>query len=601
MSAPGPAARTRDFQLHTAPGGVQRLRALRPLDPYPATVCGDLVASAARGPATTFLAERREGGWTTLAYGRALDRVRTIGAGLLGSPATAAAPLAIVAENSIDHALVTLAALYVGVPVAPLSVGYAARTADPSRLRELMHALQPGLIFAPDAAVAARTRDAAPGVPVLTGLDELDGHPRDADIAFDLVGPETIAKIMFTSGSTGTPKGVITTNGMLSANQAQSLLVWPQLARHRPVIVDWLPWSHAMGGNHLFGMILRNGGSLYIDDGRPAPGAFAKTIRNICQLEPTMFLGVPRTFTMLLEALHADGALRRAFFARLSILSNAAAPLPDAHRAQLIELARVHATHEIRVMSSWGMTELGPLATASWGDRAADDDTIGTPLPGIEITLVPEDGRREIRIKGPNVTPGYWRDPAATRAAFDDEHFFRTGDAAALKDPADPARGIVFAGRLAENFKLSTGTWVHVGALRLALIERGAPLVEEIVVTGHGRDELGALIFVRPDAAARIAAQPGGSHAELARDANVREAIAALLAAHNAAAPASSTRVTRAFVLPEPPDRGRGEVTDKGSINQRRALQLRAPAVAVVDSSEPHPDVVTPALVVVNA
>jgi feruloyl-CoA synthase len=598
MSALAAAAPTPDFQLHTAPGGAQRLRALRQLDPYPATVCGDLVAWATRQPTTTFLAERRDGRWTTLAYGRALDRIRTIGAGLLHAPASPAAPLAILAENSIDHALIALAALYVGVPAAPLSVGYAARTADSRRLHELMRALQPGLIFAPDAAIAARARDAAPDVPVLTTLDDLAGHPRDADIAFDRVGPATIAKIMFTSGSTGTPKGVITTNGMLSANQTQSLLVWPQLARRRPVIVDWLPWSHAMGGNHLFGMILRNGGSLYIDDGRPAPGAFAKTIRNICQLEPTMFLGVPRTFSLLLEALHGDGDLRRAFFARLTVLSNAAAPLPDAHRAQLIELARTHATHEIRVMSSWGMTELGPLATASWGERAADDDTIGTPLPGIEITLVPEDGRREIRIKGPNVTPGYWRDPAATRAAFDDEQFFRTGDAAALKDPADPARGIVFAGRLAENFKLSTGTWVHVGALRMALIERGAPLVEEIVVTGHGRDELGALIFVRPDAAARIAAQPGGSHAELARDGKVRAAIAALLAAHNAVAPASSTRIARAFVVPEPPDRERGEVTDKGSINQRRSVQLRAGFVALVDASEPHPDVVTPRVAV---
>jgi feruloyl-CoA synthase len=278
-------------------------------------------------------------------------------------------------------------------------------------------------------------------------------------------------------------------------------MVWPEVGEHRPVIVDWLPWSHTMGGSHIFGLVLRNGGTLYIDDGRPVADAFAASVANLREIAPTLHFSVPRGFALLLEALTSDDAFATRFFSRLRGLGNAAAALPQAVREELIRLGRRYAPQPVRVTSSWGMTESAPMATTSWGLPEPDADTIGTPIPGVELKLVPSDGRYEIRVRGPNVTAGYWRDAAATRDAFDEERFLRTGDAGALKDPADPSRGIVFEGRLAENFKLDTGTWVNVEALRLALVERGAPLVEDVVLTGHDRAYLGALIFVRRAAA----------------------------------------------------------------------------------------------------
>ena len=307
-----------------------------------------------------------------------------------------------------------------------------------------------------------------------------------------------------------------------------------------------------------------------------------------------MFFSVPRGFALLLQQLRADACFATVFFSRLRGLGNAAAALPQPVREELIRLARHYAPQPVRVTSSWGMTETAPMATTSWGDSEPDDDTIGTPVPGIELKLVPNDGRSEIRVKGPNVTPGYWRDPEATRAAFDEAQYLRTGDAGALKDPADPSRGIVFMGRLAENFKLDTGTWVNVGALRLALVERGAPLIEDVALTGADREALGALIFLRAAAAAELAEVPATGDVALARDANVRRFVARVLAEHNAAAPATSTRIERAFILSGPPDAARGEITEKGSLNQRRVLEVRAAAVASLQAAEACPDIVTP-------
>jgi feruloyl-CoA synthase len=370
--------------------------------------------------------------------------------------------------------------------------------------------------------------------------------------------------------------------------------VWPELADHRPVIVDWLPWSHVMGGSHLFGMILRNGGTLYVDAGRPVGSAYAETVRTLREISPTMYFSVPRGFAMLLDVLRADESFAHAFFRRLRSIGNAAAALPNPMREELIAYAQRYGPGPIRVSSSWGMTETAPFATTSWGAKPPDNDTIGVPIPGVEIKLAPVDGRYELRIKGPNITPGYWRNAAATAVAFDADGYLRTGDAAALKDPSDPARGLVFGGRLAENFKLSTGTWVNVGALRLALIEGGAPLIEDVVFTGHDGEEIGVLIFLRAESAAEFCDAPNADHAELAAHERVRNFIAHALHAHNAEFPASSTRIARALILPEPPDRAQGEVTDKGSINQRRALALRAAFVTRLTASPLDTGVVLP-------
>jgi feruloyl-CoA synthase len=569
------------FVTHTNPDGSQVVRSTREIDATPSSVCADLVAWAQRQPDAVFLAQRRDDAWETLDYRCALDRVRTIAASLLRSPASATAPLAIVAENSIEHALVALAAMYAGIPVAPLSLGYVTPASDPRRMQDLLEVLRPGLMFAGSEQVAQRLRIIAPDVPIVMGFENAALDVNEADEAFSRVDAGTIAKIMFTSGSTGAPKGVITTNGMLAANQTQTAMAWPELTAERPILVDWLPWSHVMGGSHNFGMVLRNGGTLYIDEGRPVGNAFATSIRNLRDVSPTLYFAVPRVFTLLLEAFEGDEAFTAAFFRRLRGLGNAAASLPQPVRDELIRLARTYAPHDVRVTSSWGMTETAPMSTTSWGERGPDDDTIGTPAPGVEIKLAPSDGLTEMRVKGPNVTPGYWRNTQATRAAFDGDGYFRTGDAASLKDPHDPSRGLVFAGRLAENFKLATGTWVNVGALRLALIERGAPLIEDVVLTGHDRDELGALVFVRAEAAAQIA--------------DVRAFVANALGAHNAASPGSSTRIVRAMIVPEPPDRAHGEITDKGSVNQRRSLQLRAHDVTLLDAGGDDPRIILPA------
>ncbi len=582
-------------QVRAAADGAVIVASSRGIDPFPPTLCSDLVDWATRDPGAIFLGVRAGDGWATIGYGQTLARVRGIGAALLRSSATPDAPLAIIAENSIGTALLLLAAAYVGIPFAPISAGYATPSADPDRLREILAVLGPGLIFAGDAGVATRVAAVAGDVRVVSGLDAFAGEdPRDADAAFAGVGPETIVKIMFTSGSTGTPKGVITTNAMLAANQTQTAIAWPELAAHRPVIVDWLPWSHVMGGSHLFGMVLRHGGTLYVDAGRPVGGGFAETVRTLREIPPTMHFSVPRGFSMLLDALHDDAGFARIFFSRLRGLGNAGATLPNVVREELIRLSRIYGPGAIRVTSSWGMTETAPFATTSWGPIEPDHDTIGTPGPGVEIKLAPLDGRYEMRIKGPNVTRGYWRNPAATAAAFDADGFFRTGDAAAFKDIADPSRGLVFGGRLAENFKLSTGTWVNVGALRLALIERGAPFIEDVVFTGHDGDAIGALVFLRAEHAARLT---GGEHANLASAAKhprARAFVANVLAEHNAESPGSSTRIARALIVPDAPDRAHGEVTDKGSINQRRALAHRAALVTRLHAAEVEGDVIFP-------
>jgi feruloyl-CoA synthase len=585
------------FSVRREPGGSRVIASEVPLGAYPATVCEDLVAWAAREPDAVFLAERSGGAWRGLTYGEALLRVRSLGAWLRSSGASAEAPLGVISENSIDHALCMLAALYVGIPVAPISAGYAAPESSTDRLRGMLDALAPSLVFAGDTKIAARISAADDGVRIVTDPAPLAGEASLADEAFSRVDGDTIAKIMFTSGSTGKPKGVITTNRMLCANQAMIAMVWPEIDGARPVAVDWLPWSHCFGGNHNFGIVLHNGGTLYIDEGRPAPGAFNATLRNLAEFPPAVFFSVPRGYVLLVEALHADAAFAATFFSRLRVICNAGASLPDALRRDIIALAKTYGTSSVRVTSSWGTTETAPLATTSWGTHEPDVDTIGTPAPGVEIKLAPSDGRAEIRVRGPNVTPGYWRNVAATRDAFDAEGFYKTGDAAELKDESDAARGLLFGGRLAENFKLSSGTWVNVGALRLSLVERGAPLIEDVVVAGHDRDEIAVLIFVSRAHAARLAGASEIGYAEIPRQAIVRDRIAEALGRHNASAPSSSTRVARALILTEPPSREAGEITDKGSINQRRALELRALAVQTLYAEDSGSEVVTaPAL-----
>ena len=563
-----------------------------PLGFVPPRVLDDLERGAAQRGTAVFLAERDGAAWRTLTYGDALRRVRSVAAGMLARGASPERPVAIVADNGIDHAVIAHAAMYCGVPVAPLSTGYARGDADPQRLRALLEVLAPAFVFASDETLAARVRATGTGAAVVTDVTELLGDDvAGADAAFGRIVPETVAKILFTSGSTGTPKGVLTTNRMLASNQTMIAQGWPA-ATTDPVLVDWLPWSHCFGGSHNFGIALRHGGTYYIDAGKPVPGLFEVTLANLREVAPTAYFNVPRGFALLLDALERDAGLATTFFSRVELVCNAGAALPEPLRARLNALVATYvADRTVAIVSSWGTTETAPLATGCWGNPLPEHDTIGMPMPGVAIKLEPDGDRYEIRVKGPNVTPGYWRNPAATAAAFDAEGYYRTGDAVALRDPADPARGIDFRGRIAENFKLSSGTWVNVGSLRLALCEAAAPLIEDVVVAGHDSDAIAVLVFFALDHARAVARLPNAERAELAQHPAVRERIRSAFAAHNVAASGSSTRVARALLLADAPNRAAGEITDKGSLNQARALAFRAAHVALL-LGPAHPDVI---------
>ena len=413
------------------------------------------------------------------------------------------------------------------------------------------------------------------------------------DAAFARVGSDTVAKILFTSGSTGQPKGVINTQRMMCANQESAAAAWTFLADHPPVIVDWLPWNHTFGGNHNFNMMLRHGGTLYIDAGKPVPALIGRTVANLREVSPTVYFNVPRGYAVLLDHLEKDEALQRSFFARLDLLFYAAAALPQTLWDRLERLGTKVRGRKVPFISSWGLTETAPAVTMVHFpiDRPGN---IGVPGPGMAVKLAPVGDKLEIRVKGPNVTPGYYKAPDLTAKAFDEEGWLRTGDAVRFADPADPAAGLLFDGRVAENFKLSSGTWVNVGMLRPQVIAAGAPVIEDAVITGHDRDEVGLLIF--PSLAGLRSLCP-----ELGADARledmlgrpaVRAALAEGLARHNRAAQGSSMRIARALLMTEPPSIDANEITDKGYLNQRAVLTKRAALVERLHAEPPAADVI---------
>jgi len=551
------------------------VRADLPLAAYADRVTDDLARWARETPHAVYLAEREDAAWRTIGFAAMFERVRRTAAGLLAAGGSSTAPIAIVAANGIEHAVVALAGMYAGIPVSPLSTGYARPDSDPARLRALLDVLRPCAAFVPDEVMAQRVAHAGPRLPILRDAAALETDPAAADRAQTAVSPDTTAKILFTSGSTGTPKGVITTHRMLCANQTMVAQVWPA-AVASPVLVDWAPWSHTAAGNKIFGIALRHGGTFYVDGGKPLPGEIDATLRNLREIAPTFYFNVPRGWALLADAFESDEPLAQRFFSRVRILLSAGASLPHPLRRRIASLARTYGGREIPVVSSWGATETAPMATAIWGADPAEPDTVGTPVPGVEIKLAPAGDRLEMRVRGVTVTPGYWRDPQATVAAFDDEGFYRSGDAAHLFDTADPSRGIVFDGRLSENFKLSSGSWVNAGAVRLALLEHAAPFIEDVVLAGADRDELGALVFAGPD---------------VRTDGTFAQGLLALVERYNAQHPATSMRIARALVLSGAPNAAAGEITDKGSVNQRRVLANRAADVARLFAEPLDPDV----------
>src|SRR5579862_4646211 len=588
--------------------GAIVMRSPRPLPTYPKNLTERLVHWAKAAPERVFLAQRdAAGAWRTLSYAQTLASVRAIAAALLERNLSPERPIIILSGNDLEHALLGLAAMYVGIPYAPISVPYSLMSQDFGKLKAIVDNLTPGLAFAASGTTFARaiaatlprdveivvTTDPPPDRPA-TLFSALRKEPGEAvEAAHAMTGPDTVAKFLFTSGSTGQPKGVINTQRMLCSNQAMLNTSLAFIADEPPVLVDWPPWNHTFGGNHDFNLVLYNGGSFYIDEGKPLPGAITATVRNLREIAPTIYFNVPKGFEMLLPYLRSDVALRERFFSRLKVMFYAGASLAQHIRDELQDISVATTGERVIFISSLGSTETAPAAIAcTWESEYAAN--IGLPLPEVELKLVPSGDKLEARYKGPNITPGYWRAPPLTAAAFDEEGYYKMGDALKFADPARFTKGLLFDGRLAEDFKLATGTWVSVGPLRAAFIAQCAPLVRDVVFASAERDDVTALVFPDLDACHKFAPDlaAGTPAAAVLAHARVRTEFARLLAPLAEPARGTSNRIMRAILLAEPPSLDIGEMTDKGSINQRAVLAHRAALVEELYADPPSPAVI---------
>jgi feruloyl-CoA synthase len=589
-----------------AADGALLLRSAHELGRYPATVLHSVRAWAEADPDYPLVAERGpDGEWRTVGYGAAVAAADAIGQALIERGLGPARPLLILSGNGVGHLLMTLGALASGVPVAPVSAAYSLQSKDHARIRAIAGLIVPGAVYAEDAGAFGPALDALGTVPAIVATGSRPGAGTLGDLlatepgaavrgAFETLTPDVTAKVLFTSGSTGSPKGVLNTHRMLSANQRMIGQAWPFLAGQRPVIVDWLPWSHTFGGNHNVNMMFTNGGTIYVDGGRPAPGLFRPTIANLAEVPPTIYFNVPAGYAQLVPALEGDAEFAARFFSRLRLLFNAAAALPAALRSRLEALAARHAPgRDIPVTSSWGATETAPAVTsANFPHR--DARCIGAPLPGALVKLVPVEDAYEVRVQGPNVTPGYYGRPDLTDAAFDADGFYRTGDAVAFAVPGDPDAGLVFRGRIAEDFKLATGTFVRAGAVRTALLS-ALPVLSDAVLAGEDRDYLAALAWLNPaEARTLLGRDPAAPDGDLVTDPGLLRLVADRLAEHNDSH-GSAARVERLLIMARPASLDAGEVTDKGYVNQRKVLAGRAALVGLLYADPAPPGVIVPA------
>src|SRR3954454_9073591 len=565
------------IEAEQRPAGRLVIRPTEPVGEHPVSVVHSFRAHAAAHPDRLLVAERGpDGAWVRSTWGEVREQADRVAQGLLDRKLTGR-PVLILSGNSRLHLVVTLAAMTVGVPVAPVSVAYSLQSTDHAKLRALANLTGPAVVVAEDATFAPAVAAVGKGRTVLSRdgvlTPETFGAAPTGEVDRRCAALERtdIAKILFTSGSTAHPKGVVNTHGMLAANQQQMRQVWPFLDDEPPVLLDWLPWSHTFGGNHNMNLVLTHGGRLRIDDGRPAPPLIGRTARNLADVRPTLYFNVPAGYAALLPLLESDPDTARAFLARLRLGFFAAAALPQQLWDRLEELSAEHGGR-MRMTTSWGLTETAPAATSAHFPITRSD-VLGVPLPGVQVALVPVGEKREIRVKGPNVTPGYHRAPELTAAAFDEEGFFRTGDAVGLADPDDVAAGLVFRGRIAEDFKLATGTFVSVGTLRPKLLSASAGLLFDAVLCGADRDCVTAMVWLHPEQAGRL-------DAEGAPEPSLREVLVATMQLLAGDASGSSQYVERLLVLREPAQLDTGEITDKGYVNQvavrdRRSDQLR--------------------------
>lgn len=589
--------------------GSYYVRATGALGPYPRSMVDRLIQWATERPEIVFVADRGEDGeWRKITYAKALPIVRSLAQALIDAGLSAEHPLLIISGNEIEHALLGYAAMLAGVPHAPISPANSLVSRDYAKLKYIVDLLQPGMVYANDGARFGAALAAAidPAIPLVVRKNPPEGRAvqlyedlartpvtEDVAAADAVVGPDTIAKFLFTSGSTGMPKAVITTQRMLTCNQEMIRTALAFLADAPPMLIDWMPWNHVAGGSHNLGIALYNGGTFYVDDGVATPEGILRTVRNLQDVSPTVYFNVPKGFELLVGHLTSNEALRQNFFKQLKILQYAGASLSQHVWDGLDSAARDVTGERVMIITGYGSTETAPFAfTTTWPvDRAG---LVGLPAAGLEIKLVPNGEKLELRLRGPNVTPGYWKQPDRTAESFDEEGYYKIGDALKFVDPDDVGKGFVFDGRVTEDFKLATGTWVNMGGVRIAAIGACAPFMRDVVLCGLDRNFIGALILPDLEACRRLAGlDADASNEAIVEHPAVRDLFQTRLDALADAATGSANRIARGMLLARPPAIDAGEVTDKGSINQRVVMTARAALVESLYAEPPSANVLT--------
>lgn len=591
--------------LRKTDDGVIYINNNAPLAEYPRALFDKLDEWADKTPDSPAIADRRaDSGWRILTYKQVKDQSRAIGQYLLDKGLSADHGLAIIAPNSVDHALMALGAMRAGIPYAPITPAYALLSTDYVKLTYVLELMSPAMIYVDDTAPfkpafeamevdykITAIDNAQPGFSLQQALNTVPGESLAAAEA--AITPDTIAKLLFTSGSTGMPKGVINTQRMLCSNQEMIRQSIAFIQQEPPILVDWLPWNHTAGGNHNFGLTLYNGGTLYIDDGKPTPNLMPLSEKNLTDIAPTLYFNVPKGFELLVTAMESNTELRKNFFSRVKLIQYSGAGLSPHIFKRLEEMSIETVGEETLIITGYGATETAPFATCPIGPMRKPG-LVGLPAVGVEFKLVPHDVKTELRVRGPSITPGYWGEPDKTAEAFDDEGFYCIKDAVKLVDPDDVSRGLMYNGRLAEDFKLSTGTWVNFANLRAGFINHAAPLVRELVLTGHDLDFIGALLFLDTEQARKMhPTLANASTQQLAASDIIRQRIQRALNEYKQVSTGSSTLIKRAMIMGEDASLETGEMTDKGSVNQRSVLTRRAELVNALYADQPGADVLT--------
>jgi feruloyl-CoA synthase len=599
----------RDIAVERRPDGVVILKSRIPLQPYEKHIPASLAKWAREAPSRIWLAQRSgaDRQWRKVSYGEAKRIVDGLTQGLLDLKLEPGSPVAILSGNSIEHALMTQAAMQARLPAAPVSPAYSLMSQDHLKLKYLFDLIKPRVVMVQDGPTFEKALKALDltGVTVVHVVRPCDGIEsvsfadlaatlvtKDVDASIAAITLDTVGKLLFTSGSTGMPKAVINTQEMMCANAAMMMQVRPR-DPNGPIatMLDWMPWNHTMGGNAAFHPVLVDGGTLYIDDGRPMPGLFDETLRNLNEVSPTYYANVPAGYAALAAAMEKDDALCRSFFRNLTVMAYGGARLPDDLYDRMQALAVKTTGERIVFYTGWGSTETAPTSTGTYWDTERVG-LIGLPFPGVELKMVPCGDKYELRLRGINVTPGYFGQPELTAKMFDEEGFYCIGDAGVFVDDADPLQGIIFAGRVVEDFKLTTGTFVHVGSLRTDAIAAATPVVQDALVAGQDLPFVGLLAWPNLHACRQVVGNPDATFEDVVRHPDVIACLKRGLEAHNAACTGSSMRIARAMLMVEPPSIDGNELTDKGYINQRAGLERRAALVQRLYADPPGEDVI---------